>query len=137
MSPEEHARLFSAHQVCKDACYAQHSHTYFYQNEVFHEVIYADSHHSFLAEQVRSLHRRLRPYRRLQLRVRDLVATSYSKHDEVDQAIIVSNGGLTADFLRKYIMIQGERFADLIMYRFIRDKLTTRHHDFFNITIAQ
>ena len=44
---------------------------YYYENERFHFSIYEGSHSGFLAEQCKALHRRLQPYRRLQLRVRN------------------------------------------------------------------
>lgn len=114
MSPEEHARLVAAHEACKDSHDVHDPDAYFYKNEAFHEQIYAGSHNAFLAEQARNLHRRLRPYRRLQLRVRDRVAASYEEHGKVVQAIIDGNGELTAELLRSHIVIQGQRFADLI-----------------------
>ena len=114
MTHEEQAGLLAAHQACKDACEARSSDDYFYRNEVFHDAIYAGSHNAFLAEQARALQRRLRHYRRLQLRVRDRLAASYSEHDAVVQAIIDGNGELTAELLRAHVMVQGQRFADLI-----------------------
>ena len=114
MTAEEHQNLLTAHQACKDASLAQNSDDYFYCNETFHQIIYKGSHNAFLAEQALALHRRLRHYRRLQLRVRDRVAASFSEHDGVVQAIIAGNGDLTAELLRGHIMIQGQRFADLM-----------------------
>lgn len=114
MTPAEHKALMAAHQACKDARDAQDADTYFYQNELFHAQIYSGSHNAFLAEQATNLHRRLRPYRRLQLRVRNRIETSYGEHDEVVQAILNGDGELTATRLRDHIMIQGQRFADLI-----------------------
>ena len=114
MSAAEHASLLAAHQACMDARDAQEPDAYFYKNEAFHDAIYAGSHNQFLIEQTRSLHRRLRPYRRLQLRVRDRISTSYSEHDAVVRAIIRGDGEGTAELLRGHIMIQGQRFADLM-----------------------
>ena len=114
MSPAEHALLRMTHLACSDACHAQDSDAYFYQNEVFHDAIYAGSHNAFLAEQARAMHRRLRPYRRLQLRVRDRLANSYNEHDAVVEAIIAGDGERTAELLRSHILIQGQRFADLM-----------------------
>ena len=114
MSPAEHAAMLAAHRACSDACEAHDADAYFYQNELFHDAIYAGSHNAFLAEQARALHRRLRPYRRLQLRVRDRLANSYSEHEAVVQAIIAGDGERTAGLLRGHIMIQGQRFADLM-----------------------
>ncbi|WP_019142596.1 GntR family transcriptional regulator [Noviherbaspirillum massiliense] len=114
MSEAEHAQLLAAHRACQQARDANDADSYYYQNEAFHQEIYAGSHNTFLAEQARNLHRRLRPYRRLQLRVRDRVATSYSEHEDIVNAIVAGDGERTADLLRNHIMIQGQRFADLI-----------------------
>ena len=114
MAPEEHQMLLAAHQACKDARDVQEPDAYFYKNEAFHDAIYVGSHNQFLIEQTRNLHRRLRPYRRLQLRVRDRVSTSYDEHAAVVQAIIRGDGGATSELLREHIMIQGQRFADLM-----------------------
>lgn len=114
MSVLEHAQLVAAHAACEAACKAQDADAYFYRNELFHDAIYAGSHNAFLAEQARALHRRLRPYRRLQLRVRDRLANSFGEHDAVVAAIVAGNGERTAELLRSHIMIQGQRFADLM-----------------------
>jgi DNA-binding GntR family transcriptional regulator len=114
MSHEEHASLLAAHQACMEARDAQDPNAYFYKNEAFHDAIYEGSHNTFLAAQARSLHRRLRPYRRLQLRVRDRLNVSYQEHDDIVQAIVAGNAEQTADLLRQHITIQGQRFADLI-----------------------
>lgn len=112
MSPVEHASLLAAHHACQGA--SDDPDMYYYKNEEFHDQIYRGSHNDYLAEQARSLHRRLRPYRRLQLRVRDRVGASYSEHDEVVNAIVAGDGDKAAELLRNHVMIQGERFADLI-----------------------
>jgi len=114
MSGAEHALLMASHLACKQARDASDPDAYFYKNEAFHEQIYAGSHNTFLAEQARALHRRLRPYRRLQLRVRDRLKTSFDEHDGVVNAIIAGNSELTVELLRQHIMIQGQRFADLV-----------------------
>jgi DNA-binding GntR family transcriptional regulator len=114
MSAEDHARLQAAHQACKEARDSSDSDEYYYRNEVFHQEIYAGSGNAFLAEQARNLHRRLRPYRRLQLRVRDRLGVSYSEHQQVVDAIIAGDGEAAAERLRGHVMVQGQRFADLI-----------------------
>jgi DNA-binding GntR family transcriptional regulator len=114
MDQEEHAGLLAAHAACREACDAGDADEYYYRNESFHHAIYAGSHNGFLQEQARALHRRLRPYRRLQLRVRDRLANSLAEHDGVVQAILAGDGELTASRLRQHILIQGQRFADLI-----------------------
>ncbi len=114
MTAAEQASLTQAHLACKEACEVQDADAYFDMNEAFHEQIYLGSHNSFLAEQARTLHRRLRPYRRLQLRVRDRLANSFGEHDDIVAAILSGDGEHTSTVLRHHIMIQGQRFADLI-----------------------
>lgn len=114
MTPQEQQALLAAHQACKEARDAEEPDAYYYKNEVFHEAIYTGSHNQFLIEQTRNLYRRLRPYRRLQLRVRNRLANSYDEHDGVVQAIVRGDGDLAARLLRDHVMIQGQRFADLM-----------------------
>lgn len=114
MSPAEHASLKAAHLACMDARDNADSDVYFYKNEEFHQQIYIGSQNAFLEEQARVLQRRLRPYRRLQLRVRDRVGASFDEHGAVVDAIIEGKGEVAAELLRQHIMIQGQRFSDLI-----------------------
>ncbi|WDZ94430.1 GntR family transcriptional regulator [Herbaspirillum sp. WKF16] len=114
MTPAEHAELLAAHQACKAARDASDPDAYFYLNEVFHDHIYAGSHNTFLAEQARALHRRLRPYRRLQLRVRDRLKMSFDEHEAAVNAIVAGDAEKTVEVLRQHITIQGQRFADLV-----------------------
>ncbi|MFL6659263.1 MAG: GntR family transcriptional regulator [Massilia sp.] len=114
MTPAEHVVLLAAHGACRDARDSEDPDAYYYKNEAFHEAIYAGSHNGFLIEQTRSLYRRLRPYRRLQLRVRNRVSNSYDEHDGVVQAILRGDGDLAAELTRSHVMIQGQRFADLM-----------------------
>jgi DNA-binding GntR family transcriptional regulator len=114
MTPDEQQALLAAHQACEAAMTAQEPDDYYYKNEIFHEAIYAGTHNQFLIEQTRNLYRRLRPYRRLQLRVRDRLANSYHEHDAVVRAIIDGDGELAARLLREHVMIQGQRFSDLM-----------------------
>jgi DNA-binding GntR family transcriptional regulator len=114
MTPVEQAALLAAHAACNAARDALDADDYYYKNEAFHEAIYAGSHNGFLIDQTRALYRRLRPYRRLQLRVRDRIASSYAEHDAVVQAILNGDGEGAAQLTREHVMIQGQRFADLM-----------------------
>lgn len=114
MTLAEQAALRAAHAACNAARTAVDEDEYYYKNEVFHEAIYAGSHNQFLIDQTRALYRRLRPYRRLQLRVRDRIANSYAEHDAVVTAILAGDGEQAAQLTREHVMIQGQRFADLM-----------------------
>src|SRR5574337_247785 len=110
----EQKRLLMAHQACEAARDAQDPDEYYRLNEVFHHRIYEASHNGFLAEQATALHRRLRSYRRLQLRVRNRMQTSYSEHQGIVEAILAGDGERAAEALRSHVAVQGERFADLV-----------------------
>ena len=111
---EEQQALEEAHRACESARDAGTPDLYYQLNEVFHQRIYAASHNSFLASQATALHRRLRPYRRLQLRVRNRMITSFMEHQAIVDAIKAGQGDQAAGLLRDHVTVQGERFADLV-----------------------
>ena len=114
MSDAQHQALVAAHQACEAACTQEDSNAYFYCNEDFHSAIYAGSQNVFLIEQTSQLQRRLRPYRRLQLRVRNRMGVSFQEHLKVVQAITAGDADAAEKALRSHVVVQGERFADLL-----------------------
>jgi DNA-binding GntR family transcriptional regulator len=114
MKDSERAELVSAHKACEKARTEQDPDSYFYCNERFHAAIYSGSHNSFLSEQALQLQRRLRPYRRLQLRVRNRMGTSFKEHEAIVGAILAGDAEATALALREHVLVQGERFGDLL-----------------------
>ena len=114
MSASDHQHLLDAHHACERARKAMDPDAYYNQNERFHHAIYEGSRNGFLTEQASALHRLLRPYRRLQLRVRDRLPTSFREHEGIVEAILAGDAELTAQRLRAHVVVQGQRFADLI-----------------------
>jgi len=114
MTDAERADLQAAHAACAAARDAQDPDAYFYGNERFHAAIYAGSHNGFLREQALALQRRLRPYRRLQLRVRNRLGASWLEHQAVVDAILGGDADGAASALRAHVTVQGERFGDLL-----------------------
>ena len=114
MSEADHCRLVETHRDCAAAFSSGDADAYYFKNELFHHVIYAGSHNSFLAEQASMLHRRLRPQRRLQLRLRDRVANSFDEHERIVQAMLAGDAEQAGELLRSHVVVQGERFADLM-----------------------
>ena len=112
MSEPEHRELLDAHAACD--LVRSSPDDYYYRNEEFHHVIYRGSHNAFLGEQVSALRQRLRPYRRLQLRVRDRIGNSFLEHQGLVEAILAGDGDLAAERLRTHVLVQGERFTDLM-----------------------
>lgn len=106
--------ITATHEKCRQSTAAGDSDAYYYDNEEFHKAIYAAGRSAFLEEQCLQLHRRLRPYRRLQLRVRNRLSTSFAEHCAVVDAIFAGNGDEARNLLRRHVGVQGERFSDLV-----------------------
>lgn len=114
ISDEEFAVLEAAHLACKAAAQANNPDDYFYANERFHYALYTGSHNAFLFDQAASLQRKLRPYRRLQLRVRNRVQKSFEEHESILEALRAGDAELAMAHVRTHVVVQGERFADLV-----------------------
>jgi DNA-binding GntR family transcriptional regulator len=108
------AALAAAHDQCRLAADDTDTDAYFYANESFHFALYAASHNSFLSEQATQLQRRLRPYRRLQLRVRNRLQHSFAEHQSILDALKAGDAESAVANVRKHVVVQGERFADLM-----------------------
>jgi len=111
---QDREALLAAHGRCETAAISEDPDGYYYENEAFHLAIYTASHSSFLEEQCVALHRRLRPYRRLQLHVRNRMRTSLKEHGEIVEAILGGDAEAARALLRNHIAVQGDRFSDLV-----------------------
>lgn len=114
VTPERLAALLTAHKRCLEAEQSGDADAYYYANQVFHHELYRSSNNSFLERQATSLHRRLRPYRRLQLRVPGRVGTSRQEHQAIVDAIAAGDSDAAEAALKEHILIQGSRFSDFI-----------------------
>lgn len=113
-SEEDCARLIAAHEACRSAVAASDLDGYYYRDEEFHDAIYAGSHNLFLHGECTALLRRLKPYRRLQLRIPTILDVSVAEHDAILAAILARDGAHAQALLRSHVVVQGDRFADLI-----------------------
>lgn len=114
ISDSERCALKEAHEGCAREAASGDSDAYYYENERFHNVIYDACHNAFLADQARLLHKRLKPYRRLQLRLRNRIATSFREHQAIVDAILAGNGERAEETLKDHVLIQGERLSDFV-----------------------
>ncbi len=110
-TPFQLQKLLAAHEACRDV---KDPNEYYRLNEVFHQALYEASGNEFLVEQTLEMQRRARPYRRLQLRVPARISASFSEHDEIVVAIRDNDADLAAEKLRQHVVLQGERFANLV-----------------------
>ena len=114
IAPEQRTRLLKKLDDCRAAAEAGNSDDYYYENEQFHGVIYELSHNRFLADQAQQLRNRLKPYRRLQLRVPQRMRSSFEEHKAIVDAILAGDEQDSESLLKNHVLIQGERFADLV-----------------------
>ena len=114
MSRADHVQITEAHECCRIAVENGDIDGYYVHNDRFHQLIHEGSHNAFLAEQAANLQLRLGPYRRLQLRVRDRIARSFAEHQQILNAILAGDSESSGEWLRKHVLVQGERFADLM-----------------------
>lgn len=106
--------LVDANTKCQMAVDAGDPDTYYLENERFHRIIYNQSGNSFLEQEASKLHRRLKPFRRQQLRFRGRMAQSMSEHEDIVRALDSGDPEETANALRSHVAVQGEKFHNLM-----------------------
>ena len=101
-------------ETCRAAVAADDTKKYYEVNARLHGRIYQMSGNSFLANEARRLHDRLRPFRRLQLRVRGRMEESMAEHDIILAALRDGDADRAMETMKKHITIVGVRFNDLV-----------------------
>jgi DNA-binding GntR family transcriptional regulator len=114
LTNEEREDLAAAHHNCESALRTNDPDDYYRLNESFHQTLYQLCHNSFLTEQSLLLQRRLRPFRRLQLRMAGRMESSFNEHAQVLEAILAGDGDRAATILRAHVAMQGDRFSNLL-----------------------
>lgn len=100
--------------ACEAAGAAGDSDGYYRENERFHDLIYAASGNDFLASEAQRLHRRLQPFRRMQLRVRGRMTQSLTEHRQILTALEEGDSAAAEAGLRDHVAVQGAKFNDLM-----------------------
>ncbi|GGF66621.1 GntR family transcriptional regulator [Azorhizobium oxalatiphilum] len=114
MTPEDRAAIEQSHAGCAAAVAAEDRETYYAENARFHAAIYAATGNRVLAGEAQRHQRLLQPYRRLQLRVPRRMDASFAEHEAILDALLKGDGDLAAERLRAHVLVQGERFLNLI-----------------------
>ena len=114
MTDAQLAELNASALACTEALEGGDTDSYYRANERFHNLMYDASGNSFLIGEARRLHKRLQPFRRLQLRVRGRMRQSMDEHQNILAALEAGDAELAGDTLRDHIAIQGEKFHDLL-----------------------
>ncbi|MDE1147499.1 MAG: GntR family transcriptional regulator [Azospirillaceae bacterium] len=113
LTAEDKAALTTAHSLCCGEKAADPD-EYYRRNESFHLALYRASHNRFLEEQTTALLRRLRPYRRLQLRLPNRVKSSRAEHGALLEAIFAHEGERAAAIARDHVQVQSHGFGDFL-----------------------
>lgn len=102
--------LDAANASCKAAVESGDADGYYRQNEIFHHLIYHQAGNGCLEQEALRLHRRLKPFRRLQLRLRGRMPQSMAEHEAIVDALRAGQSERVAEALRRHVAIQGEKF---------------------------
>ena len=108
------AQLRDANAACQVTVETNDTDGYYRENERFHHIIYRQSGNAFLESETARLHRRLKPFRRVQLQVRGRLAQSMAEHEAIVQALTDAAPDRAATLLRDHVAVQGEKFHHLM-----------------------
>ncbi len=114
MYKDDHISFLACHKEARPFVDNQDLIGYYDYNLRFHECIYKGSRNHFLADQTRSLSKRLAPYRRLQLNRHKRLSESFEEHGGILDTIIQGDGEMARKLLREHVIIQGGSFTDFI-----------------------
>lgn len=115
VTPALLAALQATVAACEAAVALDDHDRYYAENERFHLLLYEAAGNGFLAAEAGRLHRRLKPYRRLQLRVRGRMDQSLAEHRAVLAALHDGRADAAAEALRDHVAVQGGKFNDLMV----------------------
>lgn len=102
--------LRQANVNCQKAIDQQDSDGYYRENERFHAILYHESGNAFLENECKRLHRRLTPFRRLQLRLRGRLRQSMAEHEAIVAALEQGDAEKASATVRAHVAVQGEKF---------------------------
>ncbi len=108
------ADLGQRHAACVQAAATGDADAYYYANERFHATIRTIGGNAFLLQEIDRLQKRLKGFRRIQLRARDRIATSLEEHGRIVDGLVAGDPDRAAREMRQHIAIQGDRFGDLM-----------------------
>ncbi|MCR9108591.1 GntR family transcriptional regulator [Marivita sp. XM-24bin2] len=114
ISDEALEELHATNERCNAAVKAREADAYFRENERFHAILYQQSGNSFLENECQRLHKRLHPFRRMQLRARGRLRQSMAEHEAIVAALEDGDADRAADALRAHVAVQGEKFHNLL-----------------------
>ncbi|MBB5350207.1 DNA-binding GntR family transcriptional regulator [Haloferula luteola] len=110
IGPGEMVKVSAAVAACEAALKTDDTDAYYLANERFHQAIYQAAGNDFLTSETIRLQKRLRPFRRMQLRAAGRLRQSMEEHAAIHQALQAHDSEAAADALRTHVAVQGEKF---------------------------
>lgn len=114
LTDDDLAALGEADAACARAVTDGDTDLYYLANERFHLRLYAACGNRFLEGEACRLHRRLKPFRRIQLRLRGRMSQSLEEHRAVLTALRAGDAAAASTALHAHVSVQGEKFHRLI-----------------------
>lgn len=114
MSAEDRQKLKEIHAEAK--IFAENRDTVSYEryNQNWHGLIYASSLNSYLQEQILSLRRRTKVYRRSVFQEPNRIETSYANHCRITDAILAGNADDARHHMLEHISGSSKDFLELL-----------------------
>lgn len=111
----DHIELIrSAQAACERAAEGDDGDDYYHQNTLFHQAVYRASGNEFLEMEASRLQSMLQPYRRRQLQLRGRMLRSLQEHGRIMERIEAGDPEGAATETRAHVIIQGDRFHELV-----------------------
>lgn len=107
-------QMHHANKRCKEAIEIGNPDLYYTANSEFHALIYQQCGNGYMEQHAIHLHRRLKPFRRQQLRLRGRMAQSMAEHEAILEALNKGNAAAAQNALRNHVAVQGEKFFHLM-----------------------
>ncbi|MEO1724858.1 MAG: GntR family transcriptional regulator [Pseudomonadota bacterium] len=110
----EREAITTAHAACVAEAAREDEDAYYYVNARFHEAICTAAGNGFLADQTMALRRRLKPFRRHQLRATGRVNRSLDEHAALVEAIVARDVPSAMAQMRAHVLVQNTEYGDLV-----------------------
>lgn len=107
-------RIRAAQALCEQAAETGDSDAYYHRNTAFHHAVYAASGNRFLEAEAQRLQTMLQPYRRRQLHLRGRMMRSLDEHRRIMARIEAGDAEGACAEMNAHVIIQGDRFHELI-----------------------
>lgn len=115
MSRADQQALSEAHADAGSLLQSQDAAAYNRYNLRFHDLLYQGAKNPVLEEQVRTLRRRLQPYRSYSFEFPSRIRESYAEHSQIVDLILQGDGDAAERTMRHHMDIKRENFSDLMV----------------------